>query len=102
MKLSGYVSADGCETNSHKELDLGELLEIPCPCHEYLWMLSDLMDQKAWRVCGGSYTNGSQLLDTDFSQCTTVTDQITSSLCHAAMVRYAQFTNPKQSVNLIL
>ena len=76
--------ADGCELEDHTELDLGEVLKISCPCEEYLQNL--LNDQEALRVCGGTYTTGAQLLDTDFSQCVTATNDVTSGLCHATMV----------------
>jgi hypothetical protein len=49
-------------------------------------MLPDVGNERARISCGGSYKNGSELLDTDFSQCITVTDPTSSSLCQAAMV----------------
>ena len=80
------IHADGCEISSHSELDIGELIDIPCPCHEYVWMLPDIGNQRARINCGGSYASGPELMDTDFSQCITVTDSTTSSLCQVAMV----------------
>lgn len=91
------VHADGCEISSHSELDIGELIDIPCPCHEYVWMLPDVGNQRARINCGGSYASGPELMDTDFSQCITVTDSITSSLCQVAMV-ISSFTVPSPSL----
>ena len=59
-------------------------MKLPCPCYEFL---SNLLDgQQASRHCDGSYSDGGDLQNTDFSQCVTVTDDLTNSLCSAALV----------------
>ena len=73
---------DGCELEDHTELDIGEGVTVPCPCNEFL-----INGDQAWRQCGGSYTSGGQLHTTNFSQCKTVADDITSVLCSAVVVR---------------
>lgn len=82
--LTVYV--DGCETVGNIELSIGESSEISCPCHEYLQMLPESMNQRGRRVCGGSYTYGAQLFDPNFSQCAMVFNDATSALCHAVQV----------------
>ena len=77
--MISYV--DGCELNDLIELDIGDTVTVQCPCQEYLNNVS-----LGLRRCGGSFTNGAQLEDTDYSQCVTDTDNLTRSLCLAVMV----------------
>ena len=81
-----HFSIDGCELGSVIELDVGEILKMPCPCQEYLHNLLD--GHNALTVCGGSYTTGAQLQSIDFSQCSTATNFISSGLCQVAQVCY--------------
>ena len=83
-----FIHSDGCNVNinGQTDLDIGESIEVPCPCHEYLQTLPGVKDQKARRICGGTYKNGAQLLDIDLSQCSTIVSGATYSLCFAAMV----------------
>ena len=82
------IRSDGCSINQPKQtdLDIGESIEVPCPCHEYLLTIPGVKDQKARRVCGGSYRSGAQLQKIDLSQCTTIVSGATLGLCFAAMV----------------
>ena len=82
LRLLRRCCVDGCELEDHTELDIGEDVTEPCPCNEFL-----TNGNQAWRRCGGSYTSGGQVQPTNFSQCVTVTDDITSILCLAVMVR---------------
>ena len=75
---------DGCELDNNIEFGIGDILEIPCPCQEYVHGL--LSNQIGQAICGGTYVTGAQLLNIDFSQCSTVTNVISSTLCHAALV----------------
>ena len=68
------------------EINLGESLELPCPCSEYLTSLPDASRQNGVRKCGGSFRNGAQLLDTDFSQCATSVNETSRTLCWAITV----------------
>ena len=79
--LSVYV--DGCDLGDN-EVGIGDTAEIPCPCQDHLHGLID--SQKATRHCSGSYRNGADLQDTDYSECVTITDNITNSLCHSLEV----------------
>ena len=82
-----FVHSDGCKINQQTDLDIGESIEVPCPCHEYLEAIPGVKDQKTRRVCSGTYKNGAQLLDIDLSsQCSTIVSGATGSLCFAAMV----------------
>lgn len=67
------------------EIDLGENIGSPCPCHEHLQNVPEIEDQEGWRYCGGSYTNGANLSAVDWSQCTTVVRDITHGLCDAVV-----------------
>lgn len=80
------MHSDGCNINQETDLDIGESIEVPCPCHEYLQTIPGVRNQKAIRVCGGSYKNGAQLQESDLSQCTTVVSGAALGLCFAAMV----------------
>lgn len=78
------LCVDGCELDEHTELSLGDTVRRPCPCQEYLQTL--LNGQETRIICSGSYRRGVQSLQTDLSQCVTVTNEVTNALCQAAMV----------------
>ena len=78
--------SDGCNISEQTDLDIGESIEVPCPCHDYLQIIPGVRDQKAMRVCGGTYKDGAQLQKIDLSRCTTIADDTTLGLCSAAMV----------------
>ena len=77
---------DGCETKGDAELNLGESVVTPCPCSKYLAMLPEIKKQKGLRMCGGSYTSGAQLQNTDYTQCATAVNETSHSLCQALVV----------------
>ena len=80
------LHSDGCNISEQTDLDIGESIEVPCPCHDYLQIIPGVRDQKAKRVCGGTYKDGAQLQKTDRSQCTTIARGAALGLCFAAMV----------------
>ena len=84
--LSETLCSDGCTINQQTDLDIGESIEVPCPCHEYLQTIPGAKDQRARRVCGGTFKSGAQLQEIDLSQCTTIVHGATLDLCFSAMV----------------
>ena len=68
------------------EIELGENIKIQCPCHEYLEMIPQVKGQVGQQFCSGSYKNGAHLSNVDFSQCTSVINATTQSLCDAIKV----------------
>ena len=65
------LHSDGCNISEQTDLDIGESIEVPCPCHDYLQIIPG---------------DGAQLQKIDLSRCMTIAYGTTLGLCFAAMV----------------
>ena len=79
---------DQCQTETvddtvWPESSIGEVVERPCPCEDYLQS-----GNKARRTCGGSNSLGGQWMEVDYSHCEAVNNEITNTLCKLFMVGY--------------
>ena len=60
------------------ESSIGQVIQVPCPCEDILQS-----GEMASRTCGGTFSLGGQWMDVDYSQCVTITNDVTSlSLIH--------------------
>ena len=89
MSNISFFIIDGCESAvfldfQWPETDLGDYASSECPCSDYL----DALAGRAYRYCGGDYTNGAQWSqEIDKSACVALRFSTTSRLCQAAAVR---------------
>ena len=67
--------------NVWPESNCGQVVHLPCPCEEFFQS-----GRMASRVCGGNYCQGGQWMDVDYSQCDSVTNEVTNALCSLATV----------------
>ena len=65
------------------ETDLGVRVDIPCPCTKYAGSLAG----RAYRYCGGTYSQGARWEASDISDCAALSSKTTRRLCDAARVK---------------
>ena len=64
------------------ETNLGITVSVPCPCAEFAGSLAG----RAFRHCGGTYSQGARWEDFDVGNCNILKSETTLHLCKAAKV----------------
>ena len=64
------------------ETSLGDTASVPCPCAEFAGSLAG----RAYRYCGGTFSQGAYWEEFDISRCEALNSMITRRLCVAALL----------------
>ena len=77
---------DGCQSGTVNGMvwpdsNIGKVNQLPCPCEELLQS-----GKLSSRSCGGTYSQGGQWMNVNYSQCDSINNEITNTLCRIALV----------------